>query len=353
MGQKIVVGPVSKGLRTDLTPFNIDNDSFPTLVNAYQWRGRVKRKRGTSQLGRLQRTLVSVALGNTNGSGAFTGNLLTLAGLTSESNASIQEDSITITVGAQTFLDNGAGELKNGNPLGEGTINYATGAITFQTDPVLITTAATATFTYYPSLPVMGLKELRLNQTADTQQLGFDTKYAYNIPITTPYTPYGVSFYKNPPNGTYPLYVAKGTWTPVSWNGQDYQQFYTVNYQDALWATNGVNVPFVSTQYGMQFQKVTAPAVTAATTDTVTFTLGANPLVIGDFVFVNEFTSAAAVTPPNSILLNQLTGYVIATGAGTVDVKFPNAAIPADTYTGGLLQFLTNRSSTTRDCIRL
>ena len=67
MGQKLVIGPVTKGLQTNVLPFNIDNDAFPTLINAYQWRGRVKRKRGTSLLGRLKRFL-----GTTD---AMTGNL--------------------------------------------------------------------------------------------------------------------------------------------------------------------------------------------------------------------------------------------------------------------------------------
>jgi hypothetical protein len=55
MGEKLVIGPIEKGLRTDRTPFVIDNDNFPSLINAYQWRGRVKRKRGTTLLGRLNR----------------------------------------------------------------------------------------------------------------------------------------------------------------------------------------------------------------------------------------------------------------------------------------------------------
>ena len=46
---KIVVGPIPKGLRKDVEPFNIDNSNFPVLLNAYQWRGRVKRKRGTQR----------------------------------------------------------------------------------------------------------------------------------------------------------------------------------------------------------------------------------------------------------------------------------------------------------------
>ena len=61
MGEKIIVGPINRGLRTDRTPFVIDNDSFPTLINAYQWRGRVKRKRGTDFLVRLTRYFNSIS----------------------------------------------------------------------------------------------------------------------------------------------------------------------------------------------------------------------------------------------------------------------------------------------------
>jgi hypothetical protein len=61
MTSKITVGPFSKGLRNDIIPVYIDNDSFPTLINAYQWRGRAKRKRGTSLLGRLQRFFNSLS----------------------------------------------------------------------------------------------------------------------------------------------------------------------------------------------------------------------------------------------------------------------------------------------------
>jgi len=64
--EKIVVGPFDRGLRNDRTPFVIDNDSFPVLINAYQWRGRVKRKRGTSKLTRLKRFL-----GTTDGAGGL------------------------------------------------------------------------------------------------------------------------------------------------------------------------------------------------------------------------------------------------------------------------------------------
>ena len=69
MGDKIVVGPELKGLQTNVLPFNVDNDSFPFLLNAYQWRGRIKRKRGTSLIGRLNRYFNST-------SSAYTGTTL-------------------------------------------------------------------------------------------------------------------------------------------------------------------------------------------------------------------------------------------------------------------------------------
>lgn len=340
MSQKIVVGPINKGLRTDVLPFNIDNDSFPTLINAYQWRGRVKRRRGTSQLGRLQRTLTSVALGNTNGSGAFSGNLISLASIP-ETNASIVPSSVTITVGAQTFTDNGAGVLSNG-ASGTGTINYATGAITFQTAPVLATTASTAVFTYYPSLPVMGLEDLVLDPTQETRNLGFDTTYAYNIPISYPYTPYSVSFYKNLATGTYSGYTQKTNATALTWNGQDYQQFWTCNYQGALWATNGIEEPFDITNVGMQYKPIVTVTVTSGTTATLQIT--SHGLVVGDFVFVNEVVTTTGI--------NFQTGYVTTvTDANNVVVTFPNAAL-ATNGTGGIAQYLTSRSDTTKDCIR-
>lgn len=57
---QIYVGNFTKGLKLDRLPFNIDNDAFPTLYNFYSWRGRIKKKRGTITLGRLQRLIQSV-----------------------------------------------------------------------------------------------------------------------------------------------------------------------------------------------------------------------------------------------------------------------------------------------------
>ncbi len=90
----------------------------------------------------------------------------------------------------------------------------------------------------------MGLEDLVLLTSAFPGTLGFDTVYSYNISTANPYTSYDVSFYKNPPTNTlYPGYVPKSIWTPTTWNSKNYQQIWSVNYQGALWATNGITVP--------------------------------------------------------------------------------------------------------------
>jgi hypothetical protein len=339
---KLVVGPINKGLRSDVLPFNIDNDNFPKLVNAYQWRGRVKRKRGTSKLNRLTRAINSSSL-KTNGAGNFSGNIISTLGL--EANSSIVLDSITI--GADAFTDTvpPTGVL-TGSTGGSGTINYATGALTITGAPI----NTNIRLRYYPGLPVMGLEDLVLtiNQFAGT--LAFDTTYSYNIDTSSPYNIYDVSFYKNPAaSADLPSYTPKTSWTSVTWNGQDYQQFWTVNYQGALWATNGINVPFSTSNIGMQYQEIDVGGITRTSATTVNFTITGSPLVVGDFVFVNETVSA---TTGAAATLNFLTGYVTAAAGAVFTVTFPGANITAAVYTGGILQYLTTRSDVTKDCIR-
>lgn len=355
MGEKIIVGPINRGLRNDVTPFNIDNDSFPVLVNAFQWRGRVKRKRGTNFLGRLTRFFDSGNISYNSGSttitldGSGNGNILT--GFSLETNGNIVPGTVVITnlVGPVTYTDDGQGNLLNVLSVIKGTINYATGAITIAEQAG---NAVAASFNYYPDLPVMGLRDLILDPSQNTGNLGFDTTYAYNITTTTPVKIYDVSFYKNLQTGTYTNYVQKTNWTPLWWNGADYQQFYSTNYQNAFWVTNGINIPFTGTTIGMQYAgPTTTPALTAAvrtSATTMDFTVVGNPLVVGDFVFVNEFTSATAI---NATTLNFQTGYVTTAG-NTFTVTFPSANIQADTYTPGIVQYLTNRSNTAKDNIR-
>lgn len=333
MGEKIVVGPINSGLVRNRHAFNIDNDSFPTLLNAYQWRGRVKRKRGTSLLGRLQRNI-----GATDGNGDAT---ITIVPNTITSGIS------SFLVGSTIFTDPGGGSPVTLLAAGTGTasLNRTTGVLT------ITGSEDTADILYRPSLPVMGLEDFVRPAQAGTQTITFDTTYAYNVAQTIPYTISDVSYFKNPPVTTaYTNYVPKGTLTPCHWNGENYQQFWTTSYSGSMWATNGIEVPYVSTNVGMQFKAMATVVYASATTLTITITEASASLIIGDFVFINE------VTGTDSDTVNFQTGYVTASANGgvttTLTVTFPNATIANQAYTSGILQYLTNNASETIDCMR-
>lgn len=352
MGQKIVVGPINQGARTDRLPFNIDNDSFPVLINAYQWRGRVKRKRGTTPLVRLSRYFNSSSTAYTSTStitfdGSGVANLLT--GFSLQSNGSIIPGSVTITgsAGPTVYTD----PLVNGylTPTGTGgvnTINYASGVITI---PAQANVTATAIFRYYPNLPVLGLRDFQIDPSDFPKTLAFDQKYSYNITTTNTSLVYDVSFYKNPASSA--PYTAKTTWTPTSWNGGDYNQFWSTNYQGAFWVTNGVNIPFnqSSTSTGLQYKTITTVNnITVGPPQTVDITFSSSAgLVIGDYIFVNEVATTTGI--------NLQTGYVTAINVGgnpaIVTVAFPNSVI-TNNGSGGMAQYLTNRTDVTKDCIR-
>lgn len=349
MGEKILVGnPVTKGLVNNRTAFGIDNDAFPVLTNAFQWRGRVKRKRGTSLLNRLKRYFDSTSVsyfpapGTAAVSAGGAVNLLT--GFSLQTNGNIVPGSVIITdtTSGEIYTDPSMNGTLVGNMAHSGTINYSTGAVVILSSA---NHAVTAKFNYYPDLPVMGLEELQVVAEATPATIGFDTVYSYNILPTEPYNIYSVSFYKNLPTATYVGYTQKTNVTPTSWNGQDYQQFWTTNYQGAFWATNGITVPFTKTNIGMQYKPIVAVTVTAGGPPAiVNLQITGHGLVVGDFLFINEVVTTTGI--------NYQTGYVtVVVDANNVTVEFPNATI-ATNGTGGIAQYLTNRSDITKDGIR-
>jgi hypothetical protein len=310
MPDQIYIGNFSKGLREDRTSFNIDNDAFSLLFNMYVWRERVKRKRGTVLLGRLTRQISISAPNNNN-------NLL--MGL--EATASLEPGSINVIgSGGTLWTDPLANGILVSTPPGSfGTVNYTTGVIKGPTPP------NTGTFSYYPGLPVMGLRDFTSSSGAFTSQtsnypllLAFDTTYAYQcdqMDVNANF--FSVSYYKI-------------TGNPVIWTGQDYQLFWSTNYPSttlgqsgAFWATN--NVP--------GFSAYTISNVAVGNPTTITTSVN-NNIQTGDQVWFNELMGA------NAASLNQLVFTATRTGANTF-------TIPVNT-TGqtianiGLVQLLTN-----------
>lgn len=339
--EKIVVLPINKGLKTNRLAFNIDSDSFPVLDNAYQWRGRVKRKRGTSLLTHLQRFFNSTSISYSQTStilldGSGNGNLI--IGFSLESNSSIIPGSVTLT--ASSFIVY-TDPSKDGTLSPSGTINYASGAIVIAAEAG---NTITAIFLYYPDLPVLGLHKFVLSSSKFSSDIAFDNRYSYNILNIFPYNSYDVSFYKNPPtSASLPGYIQKNFPTPVRWHGQTYQQFWSFTYQQAFWATNGITVPFVTTNIGMQFKIITNIVINTPTQATIT--IATHGLVVGDFVFINEVNGVTGI--------NFQTGYVITVvDPNTIVVVFPNASLGGAYVSGGIAQYLTNTANASKDPIR-
>jgi hypothetical protein len=317
--QSLLIGNFGGGFENDRKPFVINNDAFPTVTNAYIWRGRILKKRGTTQLGRLQVNLTSVSLGNTGGGGALTVNLVTF--LTLPLPSSIVIRSITITVGAQVFTESTPGTLSNGAG-GTGTINYATGLLSIQTSPPLAATPVLINFGYYPSLPVMGLENFQTSALTFPTLVAFDTTYSYQINSGTQIF-HNVNFYKI-------------SGAPFVWTGMDFQQFWTASYQGSMFTTNGVP--------GMSFLVITnVTYVGTTTTVTVMGPLNLNGLMTGDYVFLNEVIGIVGV--------NGVSGPITVTGAATFTIVTPT--VPTGAYmSGGIVQSMTRAFSGYGDGIR-
>lgn len=321
MKQTLYITNIQHGLETSVEPFLINNDAFPTLINMYIYRGRMQKKRGTAQLGRLQRNLTSQALGNTASGGTFSVNIFTQLGLSStQPNASIVIIGFTVTVGTDVFTDSLGNGVLAGSTGGSGTIDYATGALTLTSAPG--STAVTVTFGYYPDLPVMGLEDFVMPPASAAAGgsnfpvlVAFDTIYSYQYTQGNgPF--YDVSFYKT-------------TGNPVTWSGQNYQQFWSTNYQGAMWVTNA--------KPGFNFIAIATITVNTGggTTTTIT-TTNPNPLVTGDVVWFNE------VTGTDNAIINSLSFSVTVTNSTTFTIPLVSTGKTLNNASG-IFQLLTNQ----------
>ncbi len=232
----IKIAGFESGLIQDREEFLLPNDAFPTLYNSYIFRERIRRKLGSSLIGRLRRNFMNISLGPT-GTSPWTFNLFTLLPMYNsslnfmgETYAEIEPGIITLIVSETsptpqtiTFTDNGQGVFTANVAGNSGTINYITGSITL----VLTATSGTATisFTYFPTLPAMGSRLLQLNTTNNEQTIVFDTKYAYRFA--------GSNWQELPST------------TPTIWTGDDADFFWTTNFgttgtppRKLFWATN-------------------------------------------------------------------------------------------------------------------
>lgn len=221
--EPLFIGPYDLGVQRNLKPFMIPEKAFPQLENAFIWRGRIERKAGFQNLGRLRRLLTSVNLTPIVAGEPGTIDLFSQMSIT-ETNKSLAPG-FTIVFGAQTLTDVGTGIL-NVAPAGAiltAHVNYNTGILTLTwSAPVTLTPVFTGA--YYPGLPALGIRTRDLQASINNDStVFFDQTYAYK------YT--GSNFEEL--NST----------MPVTWHGTDSDQFQSTNFEqrnslNLFWATN-------------------------------------------------------------------------------------------------------------------
>lgn len=231
--QVLIGGYPSGGLTQDRKPALLANEAFSDLENAYVWRERTKKRDGEVPIGRLSRVFTAQSIGNS-GSSPWSFNLYTKLSITKETNAEIKEGSVIIIIGsgggAITFTDQGNGTLTSPTAGNSGTINYMTGAVVLTTT-ASAGTASTASMTYYPALPVMGILKRDVATIGIDSTVFFDTKYAYQ---------YANGFSELVPGTT--------------WTGSNTDFFWAANYQGAtpdlryFFVTNN-NIDIPNTHY--------------------------------------------------------------------------------------------------------
>ena len=183
----LYIADLKSGLVRDKEAYLIPQDAFPDLNNSYIWRGRIKKRKGFAQLGRLRRNVTGLAQTATGANPYVDADLLNSVRAT-EPNAEIIPGTVTIIIdsgGANqtTYRDNvtsGILTLIAGPLTVAGFINYFSGAITITfAPPVAAVLTVSASLSYYPTLPAMDLSVYEVLALNAERLIAFDTKYAY------------------------------------------------------------------------------------------------------------------------------------------------------------------------------
>lgn len=216
--QPFLIADLRTGFENDIEPWLEPGDGFPTLEDAFMFRGRVRKKEGYDLLGRLVQHVAAEAKGNAVGV-TFSGTLLNLP---------VSAGSVLFTVGAITFSDaatrNG---ILEGVPItNSGSINYETGNFVLNFSPAIALTPVVVDYDFHTGRPVMGLPFKELKEINQIESIAFDTVKANQFSNTLGRYR-DISFYKT-------------TLAVISWTGTDLNYFWSSNLFNALWSTNFV-----------------------------------------------------------------------------------------------------------------
>lgn len=251
----------AKGFQSNNKPVFLPDQAWSTLENAYTYRERVLERQGNQILGRLQRDLTGQDLGMTVSSQlTYTLDIFTLLSLTdTEPDAELVSSTLVISIATSdtaTFTDNGDGTfVVTGKGVAAGSyVNYSTGVAVIVLTSAVGSAAITADFSYYPSLPSMGIWQRDLSFVNETQSIFWDTKYAYTF------------------NGSAFEEFITGM-GEVVWTGTDSDFFWAYNYQGPagsrlLFVTNDNYIDHSTFDPMYYTDGTTWTALTPAITDT-------------------------------------------------------------------------------------
>lgn len=261
---RFMIAPINTGLQTNLKPWLIPDDAFESLINAYVFRGRIRKRFGTTLSGQgatnvteqILRSRLRYNIGTTNGAGDLAG---TVPG-------AIFEIGQMFSIGSQLYTVITAGAVQP--LLQDGTTTTATysttnGAYNFVGAPAL-------TIVYfYPAQPVMGLTQYEIGPINDQPAFAFDTQFAYE-------------------------FIAGGWQNSVgtpTWQGDDSQFF---------WATNWTGIANQDTYLFVTNNNATTPAP-AVTDDPIYYYDGTNWASFNPFTIVRTdgtFVATARIILP-------------------------------------------------------
>lgn len=294
----------NSGLQNYNEAFLLPEKSYPILEDAYVWRGMTRKRKGFTHLGRLRRILTLVNIPNIqSGAGPFPAtvsiNVFTTMGiLPTEPYAELQKGSATEPLviniaGGITLTDvTGTGILVPAGTalIDSATINYSTGVLTVVFNAAFGPLAATITGSYYPSLPVMGLRSRENDGVNEEDLIAFDTKYAYFFIL---------AFQELSPS---PATV---------WHGTDHDFFWTTNYYIDTRAADPLNP-----SYGNGKKLFWA----------TNFNLGVDPIRINNTVVWSDFIPI--LTADNAATPTKLYGCRLL-------IPYKNRLIAMNTWEGG------------------
>lgn len=222
---KFLIAPIGDGIRRDTKPWLIPDEAFETLNNAYNFRGRIKKRVGALNVGEFTdanavSSRLRIKVGTTNGGGDLAGTVPGGAG-------GIGAIGQMFSIGTEFFTVYQA----NGNMYtnsGTATVytyNTATGAYDIQTS-----VAATDVY-FYPAKPVMGFVSYEQQEINDEDTYAFDTFFNYKL-LATGWE--RVDGETNPGDAQWAGTDSEFFWS-TTWRGTDDYTYilFTTNYNSA------------------------------------------------------------------------------------------------------------------------